>query len=197
MIGSISDNYLQSEPTSGATYASSLTAQNQTAKTQNSNKMSSDLSQSTQVTLSEEALRKLGLSKDPKASEKNEKSSNKGEFTPQELRRIEELKTRDREVRAHEMAHVMVGGTLVRKGASYQYELGPDGVRYAVAGEVSIDSSAVDGDPSATIRKMEQVKRAAQAPANPSSQDRAVAAAASQAETAARHELNQQTTTTS
>lgn len=94
------------------------------------------------------------------------------------------------------MAHMMVGGNLVRKGASYQYQTGPDGQRYAVGGEVSIDSGAVSGDPSATIRKMEQVKRAAMAPANPSSQDRAVASAAAETEAAARQQLMQQTTAT-
>ena len=65
-------------------------------------------------------------------------------------------------------------------------------MRYAVGGEVSIDSSPVEGDPAATITKMEQVKRAALAPAEPSGQDRSVASSAAQAEAAARMELLQQ-----
>jgi len=53
---------------------------------------------------------------------------------------IQELAARDREVRAHEQAHAAVGGAYA--GApSYQYETGPDGVRYAIAGQVQIDTS--------------------------------------------------------
>ena len=37
-------------------------------------------------------------------------------------------------------------------GASYEYDNGPDGKRYAVGGEVSIDTSTVSGDPQATIQ---------------------------------------------
>ncbi len=64
-------------------------------------------------------------------------------------------------------------------GASFEYQKGPDGKQYAVGGEVSIDTSEVPGDPEATIKKAETVQRAALAPANPSPQDRRVAAEAS------------------
>lgn len=91
---------------------------------------------------------------------------------------IAELKGRDREVRAHEAAHAAVGGQYA--GAPVlQYQKGPDGRRYAVAGEVSIDTSAVPDNPQATIRKLETVRAAALAPADPSPQDRQVAARAS------------------
>ncbi len=90
---------------------------------------------------------------------------------------IAELKGRDREVRAHEAAHAAVGGQYA--GAPVlQYQKGPDGRRYAVAGEVSIDTSAVPDNPQATIRKLETVRAAALAPADPSPQDRQVAARA-------------------
>ncbi len=100
-----------------------------------------------------------------------------GQLTSQELQLIRQLERRDKEVRAHEQAHIAAGGQYVRSGASYQYETGPDGKRYAVGGEVSIDTSE-ERDPRATIRKMETVRRAALAPAHPSSKDRAVAAEA-------------------
>lgn len=151
-----------------------------------------EYSQSTRVTISEEALNKLKLEKESKETDKTSPTSGISQLSSEESQQVAELKSRDQEVRTHEMAHVMVGGSLVRKGASYQYQTGPDGQRYAVGGEVSIDSSAVSGDPSATITKMQQVKRAALAPAEPSSQDRAVAAAAAQTEAAARLELLQQ-----
>jgi hypothetical protein len=153
-----------------------------------------EINQSTRVTISDEALKKLGLSQESKTPSQTQSTSNQSTLSVEELKQVSDLKARDREVRAHEMAHVMVGGNLVRKGASYQYQTGPNRQRYAVGGEVSIDSSTVNGDPAATLRKMEQVKRAALAPANPSSQDRAVASSVAQAEAAARMELLQQNT---
>jgi hypothetical protein len=141
------------------------------------------------VTISEEALRKAGLLKD-----ETEKSANteKPGASDKDTQEVAELKQADQEVRAHEQAHVMAGGNLVRGGATFGYKRGPDGNLYAVSGEVSIDSSPVQGDPRATIRKAEQVRKAALAPAQPSSQDRAVAAAASGMEVQAQAELNQE-----
>jgi hypothetical protein len=87
----------------------------------------------------------------------------------------------------HEQAHSAVGGQYA--GApSYEYESGPDGKRYAVGGEVSMDVSA-EKTPADTIRKMQQVKAAALAPAEPSGQDYKVAADATQKEQSARSEL--------
>ena len=105
---------------------------------------------------------------------------------------IEALKKRDLEVRQHELAHISAGGSYVRGGASYSYQTGPDGQRYAIGGEVSIDASPVPDDPGATIKKMAVVQRAAMAPKDPSSQDYRVAAQARQAEMQARQELTQQ-----
>jgi len=111
------------------------------------------------------------------------------ELDNHQIAQIRQLQSRDREVRAHEQAHSSVGGNLA--GApSLNFTTGPDGKRYAVSGEVSIDVSAVSGDPAATIRKLEQVQRAALAPADPSSQDRRVAASASASANLARSELN-------
>jgi len=176
---------------SGKAFTVSAITTRNTAQYQKVNGSQNTAEQSIQVTISEEARRQFGLLKE---SESNNpaKTSNDSNLSSEELKELSALKTHDREVRAHELAHVMVGGSLVRKGASYQYEMGPDGVRYAVSGEVSIDTSAVDGDPTATIRKMQQVKRAALAPAEPSSQDRSVAASATQTEAQARQELNTQ-----
>ncbi|GAA3573673.1 MAG: hypothetical protein MI794_08625 [Pseudomonadales bacterium] len=101
------------------------------------------------------------------------------QLTEAELKELTKLKARDREVRAHETAHQSVGGQYA--GApSYTYQRGPDGAQYAVGGEVSIDIAPVEGDPQATIDKMRIVRAAALAPAEPSSQDRTVAAEATQ-----------------
>ncbi|MEO1013757.1 MAG: putative metalloprotease CJM1_0395 family protein [Pseudomonadota bacterium] len=110
------------------------------------------------------------------------------ELTEEEQRIVAQLKARDREVRAHEQAHKSVGGRYA--GAiTYDYDEGPDGKQYAVGGEVPIDASPVQGDPKATVAKMEIVIAAALAPAEPSAQDRSVARAAQAAKIEALAEL--------
>jgi len=107
----------------------------------------------------------------------------------QEDKVVNQLRSRDREVRSHETAHASAGGTLA--GApQLSFTTGPDGKRYADSGEVSIDTSRVSGNPDATINKMRQVRNAALAPANPSAQDLKVAAIASQVAGQAQVELN-------
>lgn len=99
----------------------------------------------------------------------------KTELDLQELLEIARLRRIDQMVRAHERAHIIAGGELVRGRANYTYRIGPDGKRYAVGGEVRIDTSPVPGDPEATLRKAEKIIRAALAPINPSPQDLRVA----------------------
>lgn len=98
-------------------------------------------------------------------------------LTPEERALIERLAARDREVRAHEEAHARVGGPHAGE-PKYDYQAGPDGRRYAVGGSVAIDVTPVQGDPEATVAKMEIVKAAALAPAEPSPEDRSIAARA-------------------
>ena len=113
----------------------------------------------------------------------------KSELTEEEQREVAELKERDSEVRRHEQAHKAAAGRYANGAPSFEYEVGPDGRRYAVGGEVRIDVSPVEGDPQATIDKMRQVRAAATAPAEPSSQDRQIAAEAAQLEQQARADL--------
>jgi hypothetical protein len=112
------------------------------------------------------------------------------QLTPDQKQQVAKLQVRDKEVKAHEAAHVAAGGGFVRGGAKFSYETGPDGNRYAVGGEVSIDTSPVKDNPEATIAKMQTVRSAALAPANPSGQDRSVAAAATSQEVQARQEVS-------
>ena len=107
---------------------------------------------------------------------------------PEQKREVDKLEQTDREVKAHERDHMAAGAGLVMGGANYKYQRGPDGKIYAVEGEVKIDTSR-EREPKDTIRKMQQVKRAALAPSQPSGQDRNVAARASQIEAEARIEL--------
>lgn len=106
-----------------------------------------------------------------------------------EQQEIAELSARDREVRAHEQAHAAVGGQHAGS-PTYEFKTGPDGRRYAVGGEVPIDISKT-GNPQEDLRKMMQVRAAALAPAQPSSQDMRVAAEASARAAEARVEIAQ------
>lgn len=110
-------------------------------------------------------------------------------LTPEEERLLVSLRSRDAEVRAHEAAHLSVGGSLTR-GVSYSYQTGPDGRSYAVGGDVSIDVSP-GRTPEETISKAQRVRAAATAPAQPSAQDLQVASRASQMEMEARLQLLQ------
>jgi hypothetical protein len=141
----------------------------------------------------ESALRAAGgdtASRAGNGGEETQAAANQnGELTPEQLQQVAELKRRDAEVRAHEAAHQAVGGPYAGS-ATYEYQRGPDGVNYAVGGEVPIDVSR-ENEPEQTITKMEQVKAAALAPAEPSGQDRAVAAQADAIKAQAQQELRQ------
>ena len=112
------------------------------------------------------------------------------ELNDEQKQQVRELRRRDHEVRAHEQAHKAAAGPYGGP-ISFTYATGPDGRRYATGGEVPVDLSLVDGDPQATIRKMQQVRRAALAPAEPSAADRSVAARAQQIEREARAQTQQ------
>ena len=110
------------------------------------------------------------------------------ELSTEEQAEVAELAEIDRRVRAHELAHLVSAGGMARGGASFTYRTGPDGKQYAVAGEVQIDFSASSDNPDEAIAKAEAAEAAALAPADPSPQDRAVAAKARQAATEARRQ---------
>lgn len=105
-----------------------------------------------------------------------------------EAQEVRELQMRDREVRAHELAHAAVGGSYAGS-PSYTYERGADGRSYAVGGSVRIDVSPIPGDPQATLQKARQVRAAALAPIQPSAQDMQVAHKAQSMATQARNEF--------
>jgi hypothetical protein len=104
--------------------------------------------------------------------------SDQVDLSPEAQKQVEALRKADAQVHAHEAAHLGAAAGLARGGATYTYTRGPDGKLYATGGEVSIDTSAVSGDPAATLAKAQRIQAAALAPADPSPQDRAVAAAA-------------------
>ncbi len=113
-----------------------------------------------------------------------------GKLTPEQQEMIVRLRQRDAEVRAHEAAHQAVAGAL-GGGASFTYQLGPDGRQYAVGGEVPIEIGG-GKTPQEMLSRARQVRAAALAPAKPSSQDLKVAASAAALETKVLADLRQQ-----
>ncbi len=125
------------------------------------------------------------------SAQKNSDSSQKTEQQAAEDKVIiDQLKSRDREVRLHEAAHASVGGQYAGS-PSFEYTTGPDGNRYRTGGEVGISTSPVNGDPQATLAKARVIQAAALAPAQPSAQDRRIAAEAAQLELQAQQDLRE------
>lgn len=165
----------------------------QTASTGNRSSVApSDAPSSDRVELSPES-RQAGRAADS-GSDKHQGSaaasatSPMGELSLEDYLKLTNLKTRDREVRTHEQAHLAAAGQYAAGGASFTFQVGPDGNRYAVSGEVPVDISS-GSSPEETIRKMERIRAAALAPAQPSAADRQIAAQASMKAAQARQEL--------
>ncbi len=129
------------------------------------------------------------------ANEESEKESSffdsTTQLTAEEQQIIRQLQQRDAEVRAHEQAHLATAGQYAAGTASYTYENGPNGKRYAVGGEVPIDVSK-ESTPEETLQKMQVVARAALAPLNPSAADRRIAARAAMISAQAGMEIQQE-----
>lgn len=127
-----------------------------------------------------------------KEQDSKEKPSNSSqELTPEQKQEVSELKARDAEVKAHEQAHMAAASGINASAPSYDYQIGPDGKKYAVGGEVSI-SFTQSSDPEENIKNAETMKAAALAPAQPSSQDLSVARNADQMIAEAKQELSEQ-----
>ena len=105
---------------------------------------------------------------------KAEQNQAKEELTTQEKQELAKLKITDAEVKRHENAHKAMAAGLQTSGPNYEYETGPDGKKYAVAGDVNI-SYQKSSDPEVNLKNAQKLKAAALAPADPSAQDRSVA----------------------
>jgi hypothetical protein len=95
-------------------------------------------------------------------------------LTSREEMLVLDLRREDQEVRAHELAHYYTGRPHTSE-PQFWLVVGPDGKRYAVAGHVQFDFAPIPGDAEATVRKYEQLRRAALAPRVPSPFDYKVA----------------------
>ncbi len=123
--------------------------------------------------------------------EAQQKSNSSNELSQDELRLVQDLQSRDSEVKAHEAAHQAAGGGMTG-AASYTYQQGPDGKMYAIGGEVSITMKS-GSSPEETIRNARQIAASAMAAGNPSPQDHAVASSARVMEMKAQQQLAKET----
>lgn len=95
-----------------------------------------------------------------------------------DARTTDEAKLLDRSVRAHEREHQFALGPYASSGIQLATRRGADGEAIAVGGRIRADLTPVPGDPRATLRKANAVRRAALAPGSPSAADMRVAAEA-------------------
>jgi hypothetical protein len=114
------------------------------------------------------------------------------QLNAKELALVAQLAATDRHVRAHEQAHLSAAGPYAVSGPSYTYATGPNGQQYAVAGDVRLDAGPDPSGPEATVRKAKIIEAAAEAPVDPSDQDRMVAAEAAQMEATAEAQVTAQ-----
>ena len=120
-------------------------------------------------------------------ADKGKNGAGGGELSEGEEAQVRELEQAQREVIAHEAAHQAAAGAL-GGGVSYTYTQGPDGKSYITGGEVPIQLKQ-GSTPEETLRNMQQVQRAASAPADPSDQDQRVAAKAAAMAARAQQEI--------
>ncbi|MBR0151527.1 MAG: hypothetical protein IJP89_09215 [Synergistaceae bacterium] len=118
------------------------------------------------------------------AERKEDKAENEKDSQVRELEQIQN------EVIAHEAAHQAAAGEF-GGGVSYSYTQGPDGQSYITGGEVPIRFKE-GATPEETLRNMQKVQATANAPADPSGQDRQVAAKAAALASKARGEITRE-----
>ncbi len=113
------------------------------------------------------------------------------ELSRKEQQAVRELQVRDRQVRAHEQAHVAASGRIAVSAPHYEFETGPDGRQYVVGGSVNYNMPA-SGSAEDKLLLAQQLRRMAMAPADPSPKDRATAAKATGKEARARQEIREE-----
>ena len=62
-------------------------------------------------------------------------------------------------VKLRELVHRAIIGNYVRGAVSFDYDTGPDGLKYAVAGHTTVDTRPIINNPEASIRKAQAIKR--------------------------------------
>jgi hypothetical protein len=108
--------------------------------------------------------------------------------TSDELRRVRELERIDRVVRAQENVLRAVAPDVVRGEPTFEFEVGPDGRRYAIEGESHIELPK-GGEPEAEAEEAARALRAALAATGGASADTSIALRAAGIEARARAQI--------
>jgi len=143
-----------------------------------------------------------GLPKSPPPAAKTEAPPEKklqhatSQLSDAQLLEISKLKARDTQLQQHVQAHHAASSGVDVSSASFTYQRGPNGVNYAVSGDVKIDTSA-PAAPEDRLAQAAMISDVALAPADPTPTDRAVAAKAQQMAQQARIEIMQQSSSAS
>lgn len=154
------------------------------------------ISEKEMLVVEEDKLRSVKKSDSEKISSRIQKEQEKKDIlkangpkklSEDEQRMVNDLASRDSEVRVHEAAHQSAGGSMTG-AASFTYQQGPDGKMYAIGGEVSISMKS-GSSPEETIANARQIAAAAMAAGSPSPQDFAVASSARVMEMKAQQQL--------
>jgi hypothetical protein len=96
-----------------------------------------------------------------------------GNYDENDYQRVlDRFQNRDQEVKTHEQVHA--SSTTTTSAMNYNYQLGPDGKLYAMGGSVRFDTS-IPQDKEAASSKLEELKKAANAPGSLSSADAQIA----------------------
>ncbi len=143
------------------------------------------------VQLDTRGLEKNESSNETKNKQEQENSTTKDstQLSNEEKAQLSELKAADSRVKAHEAAHQ--SGPAASGGASFTYKKGPDGVMYAVGGEVPVRIET-GSTPQESIMNLQGVIATALAPADPSPQDISIASKARVMLMKAQQELSQE-----
>lgn len=134
-------------------------------------------------------LEKNEASNESTNNEQEQTSNDPTQLTNEERAYLSELRGIDSKVRAHEAAHQ--SGPAAAGGANFSYTKGPDGVMYAIGGEVPV-SIETGSTPQESITNLQGVIATALAPADPSPQDLSIASRARVMMMQAQQELSQQ-----
>jgi len=99
--------------------------------------------------------------------------SSEADFVQTQLKVVQQLAAVDREAKAYEQTDAAIASSDTTN-PGFDYESSLDRPIYSVSGQASIDTSAVENDPRATLEKAQVIIRAALSAAEPSAADRQV-----------------------
>ncbi len=144
-----------------------------------------------QSTVVEEIQDKISPTQKVASTKQSDQFGNQTDLSEEEKRELQVLKEEDKRVRTHEQAHKRAGGKYAGQ-IHYEFESGPDGQKYAVAGHTEINNAEIPNSPEKNIQKMEKIIKAALAPMSPSTTDRQIAAEARQNKMESQAELRKE-----